>query len=462
MVSEERGLPDSFDPATGKNVKWVARLGNETHGTPTVAGGRVYIGTNNGEPRDSRQRGDRGVMMCFDERDGRFLWQLVVPKIGGDVYLDWPRGGMVGPATIEGERVYTVTNRDEVVALDAQGMANGNDGPYRDESEHQTPKGTALIEAGERDGDILWMCDLEKEVGIYHHDAAHSSPLLYGDYLYVNSSNGVDNTHRKIRKPDAPSLVVIDKRSGRVVAQDAERIGPRVFHCTWSSPALGEVNGRPLVFFGGGDGVVYAFETVQEAAGGGIANLRKVWWFDCDPSGPKEDVHKWVSNRRESPSNIKSMPVFAGGRLYVTVGGDIWWGKRQGWIKCIDPSKTGDVTRIGEIWSYEMKQTCSTVAVSNGLVYAADCGGQIHCVDAATGKGLWVHQVEGEIWASPMVADGKVYIGTCGGQFLIFAEGREKKVLSSIQLDDRISATATIANGVVYVATWSKMYAISK
>ena len=58
----------------------VARLGTETHGTPVVAGGRVYIGTNNGEPRDPKHQGDRGVLMCFEEKTGRFLWQLVVPK----------------------------------------------------------------------------------------------------------------------------------------------------------------------------------------------------------------------------------------------------------------------------------------------------------------------------------------------------------------------------------------------
>ena len=54
MVSDERGLPDSFDPKTGKNIKWSAELGTETHSTPVVARGRVYIGTNNGHPRDSK------------------------------------------------------------------------------------------------------------------------------------------------------------------------------------------------------------------------------------------------------------------------------------------------------------------------------------------------------------------------------------------------------------------------
>src|SRR5687768_5643114 len=79
MVSHEHGLPGSFDPKAGKQIRWSAALGTETHSTPVAAAGRVYIGTNNGHPRDPKHQGDRGVLMCFDEKDGRFLWQLVSP-----------------------------------------------------------------------------------------------------------------------------------------------------------------------------------------------------------------------------------------------------------------------------------------------------------------------------------------------------------------------------------------------
>ena len=81
MVSDETGLPDSFDPQSGTNIKWIARLGTQTHSTPIVAGGKVLIGTNNDEPRDPRHTGDRGVLMCFDEKDGHLCWQLIVPKL---------------------------------------------------------------------------------------------------------------------------------------------------------------------------------------------------------------------------------------------------------------------------------------------------------------------------------------------------------------------------------------------
>src|SRR5690349_18489356 len=73
MVSDEKGLPDSFDPATGKNIRWQVELGDQSYATPIVAGGKVLIGTNNERPRDPKHRGDRGVLMCFDEKDGRFL-----------------------------------------------------------------------------------------------------------------------------------------------------------------------------------------------------------------------------------------------------------------------------------------------------------------------------------------------------------------------------------------------------
>src|SRR5947208_7620621 len=216
-------------------------------------------------------------------------------------------------------------------------MAYGNDGPNRDEGAHRTtpansstpPKAVAgaeiypalprppaagtLLKPGPLDADIVWLFDLASGAGIWPHDAAHSSILIQGDYLYLNSGTGVDNTHKRIRTPDAPSLVVIDKRTGRLVARDDEHIAPDIFHCTWSAPSLGEVNGRALIFFAGGNGLVYAFEPL---ASGGLesksdrvadaipstqhsgassphspANLRKIWRFDFDPAAPKADVH---------------------------------------------------------------------------------------------------------------------------------------------------------------------------
>jgi outer membrane protein assembly factor BamB len=487
MVSKEQNLPSSFHPVSGRNIKWRVKLGTQAHSTPVVAGGHIYVGTNNEEPRDPKHKGDRGVFLCLDEQTGALVWQLVVPKRDEDAYMDWPRMGMSSEATVEGDRVYLVDNRGAVLCLDANGMVNGNDGPFVDEAAYMTPSNDGkarqeagaethpetlrppadgkFIQPGARDADIIWKFDMVAEAGIWPHDAAHSSILIRGDHLYLNTANGVDNTHRKIRSPNAPSLIVLDKKTGRWLARDDEHIAPNVFHNTWASPSMAKVNDRDLIFFCAGNGIVYTFEPLapQTVSAKQPVNLKKVWQFDFDPDAPKTNVHKYTSNRQQGPSNFYGMPVFANGRLYVAGGGDIWWGKNQAWLKCIDPSQTGDITTGGLVWSYPLqKHVLSTPAVSKGLVFIADCGRTFHCVDAATGKALWTHQIEGEVWASPYVADGKVYLGTRSGEFLIFAASRKKKLLSEVEFSSPISTTTVAANGVLYIATMKELYALKE
>jgi len=462
MVSAEVSLPDSFDPATGKNIKWVVPLGTESYATPVVARGKVLIGTNNERPRDPRHKGDRGVLMCLDEKDGSLCWQLVLPKFKPMLYRDWPRSGICSPATVEGDRVYIVSNRGEVMCLDLAGQVNGNDGPFVDEARLMSPNPSKPLEVTRADADIIWLFNMQDKLGVHQHDAAHSSILLHGDFLYINTSNGLNDKHDHIPATEAPSLIVLEKASGRLVAQDDEKIGPRIFHSTWSSPALGQVDGRTLVFFCGGDGVCYAFDTVKGIpAADVVQKLNRLWRFDCDPEAPKEDVHKYIRNRNESPSNIKSTPVFHDGRLYVTYGGDIWWGKNQAWLKCFDASGRGDITHSGHIWTYPLEEhCCSTPSVYDGMVFVADCSGLVHCVDAEAGKPYWTHKTKGDIWASTLVADGKVYIGTRRRDFHVLAASKEKKLLCSTELDSPMCGTPVAANGVLYITTLKKLYAV--
>ena len=475
MVSPETNLPATFDPKSGLNIKWSAKIGNESHSTPVVADGRVYIGTNNDEPRNPKHQGDRGVLMCFDESTGAFLWQLVVPKLSNeDPYYDWPKSGISSPATVQSNRVYIVSNRAEVLCLDPQGMANGNDGPFLDEARHHAVQPTnaaptETIPVDKTDGDILWVFDMRQRAGVYPHDGAHSSILVHGDFLYVNTGTGVDNTHRKIRTPDAPSLIVLDKHTGRLVARERENIAPNIFHCTWSSPSMARISGRDVIFFAGGNGILYAFEGLTTDPGEGkVATLKKIFQFDPDPTAPKTEVHRYTSNRREGPSNTYGMPVFYENRLYFTGGGDLWWGKNDAWLKCINffaadgSILSGDITERALVWNYPLeKHTMSTPAIIGDLIFVADNGRLIHCVDRATGKPHWTHELRGEMWASPYFADGKVYLGSRRGDFCIFEASKEKKLLALIEMGVPISATATAANGTLFIATMRHLYAVS-
>jgi PQQ-like domain len=148
MYSPAKGLPQKFGPgklnpdgheidlATTENVKWVARLGSSAFGNPTVAGGKVFIGTNNGRPRDPQHQGDRSILMCFDEQTGAFLWQLVIPKLEAGRVNDWPNLGLLSSPTVDGNRVYLVTTRCEVLCLTTERLAKGNTGPFRDEGQY--------------------------------------------------------------------------------------------------------------------------------------------------------------------------------------------------------------------------------------------------------------------------------------------------------------------------------------
>jgi outer membrane protein assembly factor BamB len=107
-----------------------------------------------------------------------------------------------------------------------------------------------------------------------------------------------------------------------------------------------------------------------------------------------------------------------------------------------------------------VEHCCSTPSVNDGLVFVADCSGLIHCVDAETGKPYWTHKTKGDIWASTLVADGKIYIGTRKRDFYVLAAGKEKKLISSTTLDSPMCGTPVAANGVLYITTMKKLYAV--
>lgn len=490
MVSFEKGIADFFVPGqkkpdgsgidmiTTRNVKWAAHLGSQTYGNPTVAGGRVYVGTNDFAIDDPKYEATRGgLVQCFDEATGKLLWKLVIPKKetkDPNFNFDNLDLGVCSSPTVDGDRVYLVTNRCEVLCLDVHGMADGNNGPVKDEGRYSAGVSRPAITPGPNDGDIIWRYDMIAELPVWPQDAANCSILVHGDFLYVCTSNGVDRSHDRLPYPLAPSLIVLDKRTGRLVAKDGERIGTRTFHGHWSSPSLGHVEGKPLIFFGGGDGLCYAFEPLTKMPAG-VAPLKKVWSFDCNPPHYRfkdgkaipyrsGDVRLHRGNNNDGtfagPSEIIGTPTFYKNRVYVTIGQDPSHGRGHGMLSCIDAAKTGDITQTGKVWTYDkIGRSLSTVSIADDLVYVAETFGTIHCLDAETGRCYWTHDTKAEIWGSTFVADGKVYLGTQKSLW-VFAAGHTKKVLHEIRLGAPVYTTPIVANGVLYVASQRYLWAV--
>ncbi len=439
MVSNETDLPAEWDIDSRMNIKWTAKLGSQSYANPVISGGKVFVGTNNELERNPKLKGDRGVVMAFRESDGKFLWQAVHAKLASGSVNDWPQQGICSSAFIEGERIFYVSNRCEVICADTEGFYDKeNDGPFKEE-EHTS----------EIDADFIWKYDMMAELKVFPHNLATSSPLVIGDLLFVETSNGVDESHVNLPSPDAPSFIALNKNTGKLVWQDASP-GENILHGQWSSPAYGVANGQPQVIFPGGDGWIYALEPKTG---------KHIWKFDCNP---KDAV--WELGGSGNRNNIVATPVIYDSKVYIAVGQDPENGEYLGHIWAIDATKKGDVTKSGLVWHRgddDFNRSMSTVAIHDGLLYTADLSGFVYCLDAQTGEHYWTYDAFAAIWGSPYWADEKIYIGDEDGDVAILKAGKKMELLKEINMGNAVYTSPVAKNGVLFISNRSKLFAIS-
>lgn len=469
MVSGAKGIPLEVDPgkkkkgtelidiATTKNVKWVAKIGSQSYGTPTIGEGKVLIGTNNESPRDEKHEGDRGVVMCFNEADGKFLWQMVIPKLGAGKVSDWEYLGVCSSPLIKDGRAYFISNRCQVMCVDMAGMANGNDGPFKDEAKFMATSAKP-VEPGKMDGDIIWVYDMREELGVFPHNIASSSPKIIDGKLAVSTSNGVDWSHLNIPAPQAPCLILLDMKTGKLVGEEASLIGESVMHCNWSSPAVAEVDGKQSLFFGAGDGFLYSFSADAKEDDEGFLVMPENWKIDGNlPEYRKDKDGKPIKYATfEGASEYICSPVVKDGQVFSLIGQDPEHGEGVGRMTCVD-AKTGKL-----IWeNTEIERGISTMSVADGLAYGADYRGRVFCVDAKNGKTVWMFDTKSHIWGSTLVVDGKVYIGNEDGEVIILKHGRTMEKLGVIEFSAPVYASPVVANGVLYIASQTQLYAFA-
>jgi outer membrane protein assembly factor BamB len=434
MVSDMKGLPTSWDVKTGKNVKWVAELGSQSYGNPTVADGVVMIGTNNEMMRDPKQPGDRGVLMAFNEDSGEYMWQATFEKLSSGRANDWPYQGIASSAAVVRGVAYFTSNRGQIIAADIQGFHDGeNDGPYKDEKF-----------TGKNDLDIIWMFDMMEEVGSFPHNLSNCSPVIDGGLLYCTTSNGQDESHVNIPSPKAPSIIAIEIESGKLKWED-NSVGDRVLHGQWSTPAVGDIGGVHQVVHGQGDGWVRGYEA---------ATGKKLWEFDTNP---KDSV--WPKTRNE----VISTPVIYNNVVYIANGQDPEHGEGVGHMYAIDATKRGDITQSGLIWHFDkIRRSISTAAIKDDLLYIADFSGFFHCLDLKTGKPYWTHDMFAAIWGSPMLINDKVYLGDEDGDVVVVEHGKTFKLVSEMNMGSSVYATVVPANGKLFIMDRNKLYALQE
>lgn len=495
-ASPAKGLPVQWDVgrteaktnrwlgSPDKQILWAAHLGSESYATPVVAGDKVYCAADNaGYIARYPANVDLGCLVAFSRADGRFLWQLSREKLAAGRNVDWPRQGICSTPVVEGNRLWIVTNRSEVMCLDTEGLRDGkNDGPVTDEP--STDPG---------DADVIWSVDMMKAFGSVPRYMTAGSPTVAGDLLLVGTSNGVD-PEGNLSAPTAPSFLALDKHTGKLVWSDASP-GRNLLEGQWSSPAFATLGGTPQAIFAGGDGWLYSFLA-------GPTPDRKaqlLWKFDCNPKDAA-----WESGGAGRRNYIIATPVIHEGRVYAGTGQDPEAGEGPAELWCIDPTRRGDVSpelvvdRQGQpvgprrvvsrdkaageqarpnpqsavLWVYQgagaggdefaskMHRTLSSPTIADGLLVIGDFAGLVHCLDAATGRTLWTHDMMAELWGGALVADGKIYIGNADGDVTVFLLGREKKILAKNEMGNSVHGAPVAADGTLYIATRSHLYAI--
>ncbi len=418
-VAEAENLPVSWDVSSGENVLWSAGLGTVTYGGPTIAGDLIVVGTNNERPRDPSVTGDRGVLMAFNRRDGSFRWQIIHEKLETGEANDWPLQGVCSTPSFDGERLYYVSNRGQLTAVDLAGNA-------------------------------AWSLDMLAEWGVFPKHMAASTPLALGALVFASTSNGVTDDGQ-VPAPDAPSFVAVERSTGNLVWSDASP-GPGLIDGQWGSPAYGRVDDREQVIFPGGDGSLYAFDP---------ATSKAQWRFDGNAARGADGTTS--AARGASRHAFVATPVLHKDTVYIAMGRDPEVSLRPGVLWAIDAAGSGDVTASGVRWRFEdpdFGRAIATVAVAGGIVYAADLNGFLFALDATTGEKLWVYDALAPFWSSPLVADGKVYAADTEGDVAVLRSGRTLDVLAENVMPLAVYTSPAVEGSVLYLATSDTLYAL--
>jgi outer membrane protein assembly factor BamB len=378
------------------------------------------------------------------------------------VAFDAGRCGVASTPAVEGNRLWYVSNRCELVCAATEG--------------DPTAKGK---------GKILWSLDMIKELKVYPGGLAgglaNCSPLIVGDLVYVCTSNGVDQDSKKPPQPQAPSLIAVNKNTGKVVWQDNSP-GANILDGQWSNPTAAEIDGKWQVIFAGGDGWLRGFD----AKTGEL-----LWKFDCNPKDSK-----FIPGGRSTRNYIVATPIVYDKKVYVGVGQEPDAGTGIGHFWCVDPAKKPtnkdkDLSPVkdnfdpkaevnkdsGLVWhfgglilpkpkgaarEYSFGRTVSTAAAHDGLIYVAELSGFLYCLDAKTGEKYWEYDLKEGTWSSPCYVDGKVLMGVDSGEIYVFKAGKKLQEPTKVDMEQAVKVPPFAANGRLYATNGQALFAIGK
>ncbi|MGH9331630.1 MAG: PQQ-binding-like beta-propeller repeat protein [Vicinamibacterales bacterium] len=344
-------------------------------------------------------------LMCLDADTGKPIWERRFSIYLSDVPQH--RAGWASPAADpETGSIYVFTVGAELIALS-------------------------------RDGKVLWSRSLVEDFGaITTHGGRTVSPIVDGPNVIVNTLNfGWGDLARTSNR-----YFAFDKRTGQTVWISSPQ--QRHYDTNYAMPVTAEVNGMRLLVVGGTDGVIHAIK-----------------------AGTGEPVWRWDVSKRA----INNSVVIRGTTVYVTHSEENIDTSEMGMVAAIDASANGDVGPSHIKWVTRGFLGGFASPVYDGArLYHLDNGAVVGAFDLESGRKAWDKNLGTIQKGSPVLADGKIYVGTENGKFFILrprADGvdvLDEDWLGTQQNPEPIIASPAVADGRVYVVSMSAMYAIGK
>ncbi|MBA3246733.1 MAG: PQQ-binding-like beta-propeller repeat protein [Pyrinomonadaceae bacterium] len=288
-----------------------------------------------------------------------------------------------------------------------------------------------------RDGKVLWERSLGEDFGLLTtHGGRTVSPLIDGDLVIISGVTFMWGQHGR----GAHRFMAFDKKSGETMWISAP--GGRPYDTTYAPPIITNVSGARLLIQGASDGVIHA---IKAQTG------EPVWKYEISKRG------------------INTGVVVKGATAILTHSEENLDSNEMGMIAAVDAGAKGEIKKEGAKWAtYGWQGGFSSPVIDGERLYQLDNGANLAAFDVTTGKQLWLQNLGTIQKASPVFADGKLYVGTENGKFFILkptatgAEILDQDQLGTERQPEAIIASVAISNGCVYLISDSNLYCIGK
>ena len=286
--------------------------------------------------------------------------------------------------------------------------------------------GTAALDAAT--GKVIWE---RRDLECNHFRGAGSSPILFGDLLIMHFDGS-----------DVQYVVALDKRTGKTVwrtprSVDFKDLGPDGkpkadgdLRKAFATPHIVPVDGRPLLLSLGG---------------------RAAYGYD-----PQTGRELWRIEEHTSHS-ASTRPVAGHGMIFYPTGFD------TPKLFAVKPTGSGNATGTHIVWKFARSvPNKPSILLVGDLIYMINDVGIATAVEAKTGEMVWQSRVGGTFSASPIYADGRIYLFDEDGKTTVVAAGREFKVLAENELDNGFMASPAVAGDALILRTKTDLYRIEQ